>query len=167
MTDNRPAGAGAPVNDPQAQIDQIEQVLAVLQEIGHPRIKPIKKKLRRALARVGEGAESGRSEEVIAKQLVADLRELRRATYELLTTVVNQLRGTLRVKKTELSPAERGEAERLMNGLGLFAKAMSKMTVATRKDDDAARDRAVEMMNEAHAAMKDGEDSASGRSQPE
>ncbi len=49
-----------------------------------------------------------------------------------------------------------------MNGLGLFARAMSKMTAATRSDDDAGRDRAVELMNEAHAAMKDGDASASG-----
>lgn len=156
MTGERPTGAGAPFNDPQAQIDQIEQVLAVLEEIGHPRIKPIKKKLRRALARVGEGAESGRSEEIIAKQFAADLRELRRATYELLNTVVNQLRGTVRMKKAEMSPAEREEAERLMNGLGLFARAMQKMISASRKDDERGRTRAVELMNEAHAVMGSG-----------
>lgn len=159
MSDSRPTGAGAPVNDPQGQIDQIEQVLVVLEEIGHPRIKPIKKKLRRALARVGEGAQAGRSAEVIAKQLATDLRELRRATYDLLTTVVNQLRGTLRVKKAEISVAERDDAERLMHGLGLFAKAMNKMSAASRADNDDARTRALELMNEAHAAMKQPGDS--------
>lgn len=151
----RPTGPGPAIGDAQAQIDQIEQVVAVVNEIGHPRVKPIKKKLRRALARVGEGAAAGRSEEVIAKQLTADLGELRLATYQLLNTVVNQLRGSMRIKKREMSPDERKEAERLINGLGLFARAMHTMIRASRSDDEDTRQRAVELMNEAHAAMKE------------
>lgn len=149
----RELAAGPTSSDPHQQLDYIEEVVQLVNELGHPRVKPIKKKLNQAFAKLGEGVEAGHSAEDLAKDLATDLQELRRQTYDLLNTVVTQLRTHLRAQQSGMSPAEREEAKRLYKGLALFAQAMRQMGAASRNDDQGGREKAVAKLEEAEAAL--------------
>ena len=65
-------------------------------------------------------------------------------TYELLVTVINQTRATLRARlKQGMPPAERLDTEKLQKALGGFAQGLRKMLAAAKKGDKAAHDAAA------------------------
>jgi len=140
-------GAPPEGDDPEAQVQYLVRVVEAFQATGNPRIKPLRKKLDGMLERLAEGAESIESDdevEVLARELAVEINGMQRQTYELLLTVINQTRATLRVKLKRGMPSdERFDTEKLQKSLAAFAQGLRKMLAAAKRGDRQAHDDAA------------------------
>ena len=135
-------GVGAPPEgpDPKAQLEYLRRVVDAFHSTGHPRLKPLRQKLDHALEELARGAKRHAAPEKLAREFAQEVAELKLQTYELLVTVVNQARATLRVKLRHILPPEqRIDTEKLQKGLGLFSQGLRKALVGARKQDAAAQ----------------------------
>ncbi len=152
------AGLGTPPasGDPEGQLHYLRRVVDAFHQTGNPRLKTLRQRLDQALLELARGAERGADPDVLARGFAANVNQLQLQTFDLLTTVVNQARATLRVKLTQpLPPRERAEQEKLQKALGAFSQGLRKTLAAARKPDDAARDEANRLLTEAGQLMED------------
>jgi hypothetical protein len=142
-------GAPPAGDDPEAQVEYLIRVVTAFQATGNPRIKPLRKRLDTMLERLAEGGERLAPEDEegiqeLATELATEVHGLQRQTYDLLLTVINQTRATLRVKlKQGMPPNERVDTEKLQKSLAAFAQGLRKMLVAAKKGDKQAHDEAA------------------------
>jgi hypothetical protein len=151
-------GIGAPPEgqDPEAQLSYLKRVVEAFQATGNPRLKPLRQKLDQALLAVAQGAERNLDPEKLAQQFAREVDELRFQTFELLVTVVNQTRATLRVKlRQALPPEQRVDTEKLQKALGLFAQGLRKTLTAAKKADPQASDEGNRLLDEAGKLMEE------------
>ena len=149
-------GIGAPPegSDPEAQLSYLRRVVDAFHSTGNPRLRPLRQKLDLALADLARGTERNLDPEKLAGQFSAQVDELRLATFELLVTVVNQARATLRVKlHTILPPGQRVDTEKLQKALGVFAQGLRKTLTAAKKADPQARQEGNRLLDEAGKLM--------------
>ncbi len=139
--------AGPPASDPESQLAYLKRMVQLFHRAPHPRVKALRRKLDAALIQLVEAAETGRSPAELAEELAGHIDALRSETFELLLTVVNQVRGTLRVRAKN-SPAE------LQDGLQLFSQALRKMVAAMRKGDLCGETEAQRQLDEAASLLE-------------
>ncbi|MEE8409920.1 MAG: hypothetical protein V3T05_09960 [Myxococcota bacterium] len=157
-SDNPFAGVGDPPagQDPEAQLTYLRKVVDAFQSTGNPRIRPIKKQLNEALLRLGGASERGVDPEELAKTFAGEVDALRLRTYDLLLTVVNQVRATLRLKLEKgMATTERIDTERLQKALALFSRGLRKTLLATKKRDTKAHDDATQILAEAGQVLEE------------
>lgn len=157
-TDNPFSGVGDPPEgqDPEAQLTYLRKVVGAFQGTDNPRIRPLKKKLNEALLRLAGGSERGVDPQELAGKFSDEVDALRLQTYDLLLTVVNQVRATLRLKlKKGMAGAERVDTERLQKALALFSQGLRKTLLATKKSDSKAYDAAVQVLAEAGQVLEE------------
>lgn len=127
-------GAPPEGNDPEAQLSYLKTVVAAFHASGNPRIKPLSRKLDIALEDLARGGQKNDDPTKLAKQFAAQVDALRLQTYDLLLTVINQVRATLRVKlKQGMPPDERVDSEKLQEALGVFAQGLRKLLSSIKK----------------------------------
>ena len=149
-------GIGAPPagSDPEAQLSYLKRVVEAFDSTGNPRLKPLRQKLDNAMIELARGSERNLDPEKLAKQFAREVDDLRLQTFELLVTVVNQARATLRVKLHQiLPPGERVDTEKLQKALGLFAQGLRKTLAAAKKADPQAKDEGNRLLDEAGKLM--------------
>ena len=75
-------------------------------------------------------------------------------TFDTLLTIVNQVRGTLRIKLQGGMPKpERDEAERLQEGLQGFSKGLRQVLLGAQHGDAAAEQAGLRLLDEAVRAL--------------
>jgi len=156
--DNPFVGLGAPPqgSDPEAQLTYLKQVVGAFEQTGNPRVRPLGRKLEEALAQLARDSERGADPEKLARQFSAEVATLRHQAYDLLLTVINQVRATLRVKLQQGVPApQRADTEKLQKALALFSQALRKTLNAAKKGDTAAQSEADHMLSEAGALLEE------------
>jgi hypothetical protein len=141
--------AGAPPEEPKAQLGYLRNMVELFHRIENPRLKALRRKLDAALMQLVQSSEGKKAAEV-AEELATRLEALRRETFEVLLVVVNQVRGTLKAKLAGgLTPAGRASSEKLHQGLTRFAKALRELVTATERNDPEAASAAGKLMDEA------------------
>jgi hypothetical protein len=159
MSDANPftaLGSAPAGEDAEAQLVYLRQVVTAFAVTGNPRLKPLGRKLDQAFARLAHGAEHGRDPQSLARDLDADVRALQIEVYELLLTILNQTRGTLRVKLQQgMPPPERADTERLQQSLGAFAQGLRRFLAASKKGDKQAVADATKAIEEAGRLLAD------------
>lgn len=146
-------------DDPEAQVEYLRSVVDAFHATGNPRIKPLRRKLDAMLARLADGAESASSEaelKALAEEAAGAVADLQRQTYDLLLTVINQTRATLRVRLQQgVPPNERLDAEKLQSSLAGFAQALRKMLSSAKKGDREGHDAAARELEAASRLLDD------------
>lgn len=157
-SDNPFSGVGDPPEgqDPEEQLTYLRKVVDAFQGTDNPRIRPLKKKLNEALLRLAGGSERDVDPEELANKFAGEVEALRLKTYDLLLTVVNQVRATLRLKlKKGMATTERVDTERLQKALALFSQGLRKTVLATKKSDSKAFDDATQVLAEAGLVLEE------------
>jgi hypothetical protein len=164
------AAIGAPpeTDDVREQLLYLERVLEAFQKTPHPRLKPLRRQLCKAIENLGLAVQRGDPPEEIARRFTDEARDLRRQTYELVLTVVNQFRATLRAKlQAGMAAPQRTDMELLQKGLREYAHAVRTMVSAMRNNDDQAAKAAGAQMELANALLnQSGKQYAQGLEQP-
>jgi hypothetical protein len=143
-------GAPPAGEDPEAQLTYLKQVVSAFAAAGNPRLKPLGKKLDQAFEHLASGAERGGDPEALARKLHAEVSALQIETYELLLTILNQARGTLRVRLQQgMPPPKRADTEKLQQALGGFAQGLRRFLSARKKGDAQAVREATKAIEEA------------------
>ncbi|MBI3179417.1 MAG: hypothetical protein HYZ27_07125 [Deltaproteobacteria bacterium] len=141
-------------NDPEEQLNYLKEVVHAFETTGNARVRPLGRKLEDALARLAVAGQRGGDPEKLARQFAQEVSELRLQAYDLLLTVINQVRGTLRVKLQQGMPGpRRGDSERLQKALAAFSQALRKALVAVKKGDRDAQTEADKLVSEASTLL--------------
>ena len=149
-------GAPPAGSDPEEQLTYLRKVVDAFHVTGNPRLRPLRQKLDLALEELARGTERNLDPERLAREFSAEVEELRLQIFELLVTVVNQVRATLRVKLHQsLPPDSRVDTEKLQKALGLFAQGMRKTLTAAKKADPQAREEGNKLLDEAGKLMEE------------
>lgn len=140
--------------DPAAHLAYLKGLLDAFAQSTEPRIKPLKEKLESTLQSVARAVERGEATEVVATRFAKELTELRIAVYDLLLTVVNQVRATLRVQVPRSTPeAQRVKMDDLQQALGDFAQGLRKLVAALKKGDVAKQEEAIREVEKAGSSL--------------
>lgn len=160
-------GAPPEGDDPEAQVQYLKRVVEAFAATGNPRIRPLRRKLDTMLERLAAGAERATGDQAVeslARAFAVEVSELQRQTYDLLLTVINQTRATLRVKLKQGMPAdERVDTEKLQRALAAFAQGLRKMLVAAKKGDKRAHDEAARELEAAGRLLDETADELKGQ----
>ncbi len=141
-------------DDPEAQLSYLKGVVHAFELSGNARVRPMGRKLEDALARLAAAGQRGGDPEALAREFAGEVNELRQQAYDLLLTVINQVRATLRVKLQQGVPGpQRGDAEKLQQALAAFSQALRKGLVAVKKGDREAQKEADKLVAEASALL--------------
>ncbi|MBI5511775.1 MAG: hypothetical protein HY903_23715 [Deltaproteobacteria bacterium] len=149
-------GIGAPPQgtDPEPQLAYLRRVVDAFHSTGNPRLRPLRQKLDDALEELARGAAKNLDPEKLAREFGARVTDLRLQTFDLLLTVINQVRATLRVKLQRGMPwSEKIDTEKLQQALGLFSQGLRKTLAAARKADPQAHDEGNKLLEEAGRMM--------------
>jgi len=143
-------GAPPEGDDPEGQLRYLRQVMDAFSQTDNPRVKPLGRKLDVALEKMAKKSERGADPETLARELHAEVRALSLQTYELLLTVINQVRATLRIKlQRGMAGDERLKSEQLQDGLALYAQGLRKLLSAIKKGNQQGQDEGSEMLQRA------------------
>ncbi|MBC7792651.1 MAG: hypothetical protein H7Z43_03000 [Clostridia bacterium] len=144
-------GPPPPTDDPHAQAEYLTQVLDAFAAIQEPRIKPLRARLLSALAELHDN-EDGKGRE----RHVAAMKAVQIDVYELVITIINQIRTTLKVQlgRGMATPARLG-MEKLQKQLGDQVRAMLKTVSALKSTDSAKFAEAARLLEEAQRGMQE------------
>lgn len=152
MTNNPFQALGPPPegNEPRSQLLYLQRVMEAFAQTAEPRVAPLKRKLQAAVTRLAQGTEREEEPEQVAARFGAEVARLRLESYELLLTLVNQVRATLRVQLARMMPPDkRIDSELLQKGLGIYAQGLRKLVTALKTDDESKRAEAHTLLDEA------------------
>ena len=141
-------------SNPEAVYAHLEQVLTTLEQCEHPRVRPLKKRIRQALSNAERAAGRGTPEEMVARKLAADGFALQVQTYQLVATVISEFR--VRVAKEVakgVRESERDQAAALQEFLEVFGKATAAMVGAMKRKDAQGAESARQRMAQAQAKL--------------
>ncbi|MEZ4271937.1 MAG: hypothetical protein R3C68_11065 [Myxococcota bacterium] len=147
-------GAPPPQDDLQGQLQYLIDIFSAFEACGHPRIKPVKRQLAKAMDGLIKRAEAGEDPQVYGEKLRRALCVLRVDALNLLVTVVNQVRSMLKVKRQgSMAPEQRHEVEGMERAFGVFVRGLRKFAAALKQNDAAAQTEAHQILEEARLAM--------------
>ena len=142
-------GAVPESNDAHAHLLYLKKVIQAFDKSGHPRIKPMQRKLNQAIKELAVKAKTKKPDE-IAKLFTQRVEELRLQTFSLLQTVVNQVRGTLQTQKTYFSAQDKSQRwEELNESLALFSKGLNQFLKAKKNKNKELEEKALVLIKSA------------------
>jgi len=148
-------GPAPPRSDPEAQLRYLESMLLAFKQSGHPRIKPVKKRVLKALATFTKQVESGRDPEVVGKALQKDIDAAKLQSFELVVSIVNEISAKLGIRaKGSIPPAEREAITQMREAMGDFSGALRKLVKAIKNKDTQAEEAAMELLNASAPKLK-------------
>ena len=136
-------GPPPPGDEPEAQVAYLQGVLAAFEQTRHPRLKPLRRKLQRALKGLGS-PQAQRDPARAAAQFARELQALRLQTFELVATLASQVRTALAAQHKG-APLP-GDVHTVDLALEEFGRGMRKAVVALRRGDARAEDEARELL---------------------
>ena len=151
MSDNAFENVGAPPEskDPKDTLLYLKSVVLAFEKSGHPRIKPMQRKLNQAIKELATKSKTKKPEE-IAKLFNKRTEELRLQTFGLLQTVINQVRGTLATQKKFFSAEDREHRwEELSESLKMFSKGINIFLKAKKAENKELEEKALGLIKEA------------------
>jgi hypothetical protein len=136
------------------QLAWLKRLIEVFHRAQDGRIKTLRRQLDDALVQLALGHEAGTDADELGRDFAARIERLRHDTFDVLLTIVNQVRGTLRAKlQGGMSKTARDEAERLQDGLQLFSKGLRQVLLAAQSGDAAAEAQGSRQLDEAARAL--------------
>ena len=142
-------GASPENNEAHEHLLYLKKVVQAFDKSGHPRIKPMQRKLNQAIKELAVKAKTKKPDE-IAKLFTQRVEELRLQTFSLLQTVVNQVRGTLQTQKTYFSAQDKSQRwEELNESLALFSKGLNQFLKAKKNKNKELEEKALVLIKSA------------------
>ena len=142
-------GASPENNEAHEHLLYLKKVVQAFDKSGHPRIKPMQRKLNQAIKELATKAKTKKPDE-IAKLFTKRVEELRIQTFSLLQTVVNQVRGTLQTQKAYFAADDKSERwEELNASLALFSKGLNQFLKAKKNNNKELEEKALALIKEA------------------
>ena len=127
----------------------LKKIVEAFEKSGHPRIKPMQKKLNQAIKELSLKAKT-KTPEQLSDLFTKRVDELRLQTFTLLQTVVNQVRGTLETQKHFFAAEDKSNRwEELRNSLALFAKGVNQFLKAKKTKNKDLETKAQQLIKEA------------------
>ncbi len=148
------ARLGALPEESRAQLSWLKRLVEVFHQAPDPRIKALRRQLDEALLRLSAGHEEREDPAELGRDFAARIERLRHDTFDTLLTIINQVRGTLRIKLAGGMPkAARAEAERLQDGLSHFSRGLRQVLLGAQSGDAAAEQAGQKLIDQALRAL--------------
>ncbi len=145
----------------EKQYEFLIELVQAFKTYEHPRLKPLEDKLRVSLQRVVKSAEASVSPDNLAAQFAEDLADLRLQTFELLLTVMNQVRASMKVALQSGGRLPgRLQMQDLERSLGTFSIGLRKAIHGYKKGDASQNEQANRLLIQALQVLTDGHNAA-------